>query len=256
MNFKCLYCGRTQSTDANKHVSCLDCNKEMARVIENYSGLFMSPEFVIRRMSGIAQKHGIEQAHSSGRFKQEREGWTSAIWALGLSSINHRSHWVEIVDPTQQTPDTKVHYIDQQSNRNELWTFNLEIVDWEQHVDDALEVIANKCRKAYPPFYVLLVMTRSGKMVEPARIASAIRELKVPFREIWLVGITGQTRINSEIVNADCKVARVYPDFAKIEFDLATTVQGSKPVADVMMKLRRGTGTDFIPMGLIYFPLP
>lgn len=256
MDFKCLYCGREYSSSTKSCPSCPNCNKDMARIIQSYNGLLMSPEFVIRRMGGIAQKYGLEQTHTNGRFKQEREAWTSAIWALSQFYINRHCHWVEIVDPRLQTPDTKVHYIEQRANHNEEWTVDIEVVDWEQHVDDALDLIANKCSKAYPPSYILLVMTRSGKIVEPAKIASGARRLKVPFSEIWLIGIAGQTRIDSKIVSADCKVVRVYPDSTKIEFDLSTAVKDAKPIADVMMRNKRGSGTDFIPMGLIYFPLP
>jgi hypothetical protein len=44
---------------------------------------------------------------------------------------------------------------------------NIEVVDWEENVDDIMEVIGKKCKRAYPDHYLLLVSARhSGKVLD------------------------------------------------------------------------------------------
>ena len=88
-------------------------------------------------MTKIVQTYGLGEAEGSGRFKQEREAWTSAVWALGLSEMNPKDFWVEIVTD-EQTPDTRVHYLDQSAGYNHVMTYNVEVVDWETHVNDPM----------------------------------------------------------------------------------------------------------------------
>ena len=88
----------------------------------------MSPKFVIERMQRVVEKHGLQQAESRGRFKQEREAWTSAVFTLGQTEITSKTYWIE-VETVERTPDTKVHYIDQSevTTRSRLKTWRLWI---------------------------------------------------------------------------------------------------------------------------------
>ena len=108
--------------------------------LESYTGLLMSPKFLIKRMQGVVEKHGRQKAESSGRFKHEREAWTSAVWALGLTKLTGQQLWVEI-ETIEQTPDTKVHHLDKSKGHHNLQIRNLEIVDWVPQVDSVMEVI-------------------------------------------------------------------------------------------------------------------
>ena len=76
-------------------------------------------------MQKIIETHGTRDAESSGRFKKEREAWTPAVWALGLTQIDGREHWVEI-ETEDNTPDTKVHRLDQSKGHNKIETYNVE----------------------------------------------------------------------------------------------------------------------------------
>ena len=84
------------------------------------------------------------------------------MYALGLAEMYSKEYWVEI-ETVDQTPDTRVHHIDQSAGHNEIGTQHIEIVDWEEHVDDALDLIKQKCRRAYPPYFCLLLLARNGK---------------------------------------------------------------------------------------------
>lgn len=61
------------------------------------------------------------------------------------------------------TPDTKVNFIDQSAGYNQAMTLNIEIVEWDEHRSDVMEVIAQKCARAYPPYFYLVVFARNGQ---------------------------------------------------------------------------------------------
>jgi len=44
-----------------------------------------------------------------------------------------KKYWVEI-ETVDQTPDTRVHHIDQSKGHNSVQMQSVEVVDWEQHV--------------------------------------------------------------------------------------------------------------------------
>lgn len=89
---------------------CLVCGAALVKATESYKGLLLAPKFAIERLERVIGTYGYELAQSSGRFKREREGWTSAMYALGLAEMTGREYWVEI-ETVDQTPDTKVHFL-------------------------------------------------------------------------------------------------------------------------------------------------
>lgn len=98
----------------------------MVRATLSYKGLWLSPSFVIHRMQKIIETHGKAEAYSGRRFKQEREAWAAAVWALGLAESQQREYWVEI-ETEENTPDAKVHRLDQSTGHNRVETYNLEV---------------------------------------------------------------------------------------------------------------------------------
>jgi hypothetical protein len=63
-------------------------------------------------------------------------------------------------------PHVSYFRLDQSSGRNCIQTQSIEIVDWEEHVDDAVKVIKRKCQQAYPPHFCLLVLARNEKNLD------------------------------------------------------------------------------------------
>ncbi len=116
---------------------------------DSYEGLLMNPSFIIDRMSRIVGTYGLSELHSNGtRFKRDREAWTTAIFALGQTHLTGKQYWVEI-ETREQTPDTRIHYIDQSTGRNNVGTSDVEVIDWDDHVEDPLELVRGKCRKGF-----------------------------------------------------------------------------------------------------------
>ena len=220
----------------------------MLRATLSYKGLWLSPSFVIHRMQKIIDKHGIHEANDSGRFKQEREAWTTAVWALGLTEMHKRDYWVEI-ETQDRTPDTKLHRLDQSSGHNKIETYNVEVVDWERHVDDAMHVILRKCARAYPPYFWLLVLGRNGKIFDTDAIVEGLSGLRVPFVEIWIVGRPLEASYNIQAV-------RLYPERLDVVFDFARALQQSESQKEIMRPGKRGTGTDIYSLGDVYLPIP
>lgn len=107
----------------------------------------------------------------------------------GLTEVDTHEHWIEI-ETVDQTPDTKVHYLDQSAGYNHRKIYNVEVVDWETHIDDPMQVIRQKCAGAYPPYFFLLVFGRSGieKVVEARTLLEEVQHLRVPFGEVWIIG--------------------------------------------------------------------
>ena len=189
MLFICNYCLRPpEEIIGDDAPNCLRCGRPMVRATLSYKGFWMSPNFVISRMQKIVATYGIRLAQSCRCFKREREAWAAALWALGLNESQGYEHWVEI-ETEEGTPDTKVHRLDQSTGHNIIQTYNIEIADWEEHVDDLMEIIQKKCERAYPSDFGLLIHGRSGKTINPDAVIAAVREIKrVPFAEIWMVG--------------------------------------------------------------------
>src|SRR5580692_11324687 len=101
----------------------------------DYSELWMSPYTAIIRMRTISETHGTELARTDRRFQKEREAWTTGVLGLALSKLEHQEWWIEI-ETHERTPDAKLHHIDQSSVGNVIQTRNVEVVDWEENVDD------------------------------------------------------------------------------------------------------------------------
>lgn len=220
----------------------------MVRATLSYKGLWMSPSFVIQRMQKIIETYGIREAQSSRRFKREREAWTTAGWAFGLTQMHEREYWVEI-ETEDNTPDTKVHRLDQSAGHNKIETYNIEVVDWEVHVDDLIQVVHQKCARAYPDYFGLLILGRSGKVIDPNTVIEAIRGMRVPFAEIWIVGRALEDRNRMQMV-------RLFPDRADVAFDLSSALKASEKQKEFMRPEKRGTSTDFRSLGDVYLPIP
>lgn len=208
----------------------------------------MSPSFVMHRMQKIIYTHGIREAVSNRRFKQEREAWASAVWALGLTERDQREHWVEI-ETEENTPDTKVHRLDQSTGHNRIETYNIEVVDWEEHVDDLMQIIQQKCARAYPSDFGLLILGRSGRAIDPNAVMEALRNIRVPFAEIWIVGRSLEDRNRVQMV-------RLFPDRSEVLFDPGRALNRTENQKEFMQPEGRGTGTDIHLRGDIYLPIP
>jgi hypothetical protein len=206
----------------------------------------MSPYTAITRMATISETYGIERARTDGRFKRDREAWTTGVFALAFSKLKEEERWIEI-ETVEATPDNRLHLIDQSSGRNVIWTHNIEVVDWQENVDDIMEVIKKKCKRAYPSHYFLLVNARhSGKILDFDLVVEEIKKMRSPFLEVWVVAFIGRDEM---------KVVRVAPavfsiDMKKSEFEKASK---QKPF---VQRENRGTGTEFRDLGLTYLPIP
>lgn len=245
MQFICVKCSRTEEVIGDACPSCLGCGEPLLKATKSYDGLLMSPEFVLKRMKTLVQKHGLPRVES-GPFKHEREAWSTAIYALALSEMYSKKYWVR-VETVAQTPDTYVHHIDQSTGSNIDQTQSVEVVDWVETVADVMTLIEKKAKKAYPPFYCLLITGRSGKALDPHAIAEEIEKISIPFAEIWIVGMLAYNVANA---------ARLFPSLSLLQFDIRTALQKAKTENDIMVKQKRGKGTQFTPLGPIYLPIP
>jgi hypothetical protein len=146
-----------------------------------------------------------------------------------------------------QTPDTKVHFIDQSAGHNCVMTQSIEIVDWEEHVDDALDVIKAKCRKQYPSHFCLLVLARNGKIIDLEMITREVQSMSVPFSEMWIIGQSSDRAAT---------MVRLFPGSLQVEFDVVRSLEKIKQQTDFMFRQTRGKSTSFEDLGLTYLPLP
>jgi hypothetical protein len=245
MEFICSQCGRKEWVFGDSAPACWTCGAPLIKATQSYAGCLMSPEFVLRRMKTVVETHGFINS-ASGRFKHEREACSTALYALALSELLGGKYWVE-VETVDQTPDTRVYKIDQSQGHNILQKQSVEVVDWDEHVDDPMDLIRKKSRKAYPKDFCLLVAARSGKDVVPQVIAREIRKMKVPFAEIWILGQSTSNTIN---------VARLHPTTLQLEFNLFEALGRAKTDTDVLSKRKRGNETEFVDLGKIYLPIP
>jgi hypothetical protein len=211
-----------------------------------YKGLWINPEVLVRRMRTIIGKYGYEKAQSLRSLKKEREAWTTAIWAIGRAQVTKKEYWVEI-ETVENTPDTKLHFIDQSAGYNHIMTHNFEVVDWVEQVADLMEVIEKKCKRAYPEYFALLILARKNAFISLKKISSRIEKLRVPFEAVWLVG----RRMGSL-----ASIAQLYPRVERIDFDIANITHNRRRKTDFLIPQHRGRSTATTPLGSIYLPIP
>jgi len=220
----------------------------MVRAASSYTDLWLSPNFVVHRMQKIIETYGVYEARDNRRFQHEREAWTTALWGLGLTELYKREYWIEI-EMRDSTPDTKLHRLDQSSGHNKIETYNVEVAEWEPHVDDLMQIILQKCGSAYPDYFGLVILGRSGKLLDLDATIEAIRKIKVPFAEIWIVGRSLDNRDNVQTV-------RLYPARVDVAFSLAEALKRTEGQPEIMRRGIRGTGTELYPLGVTYLPIP
>ncbi len=136
--------------------------------------------------------------------------------------------------------------IEQNPGGNIIQTHDIEIVDWERNVDDIMEVIGNKCGRAYPSNYLLLVNARSGKLLDFDRVIHQMKMLHSPFFEVWIVAFIGPGNI---------KVVRIAPGQPFVDLSRAD-FQKARKQKSFLKRGTRGTSTEFKDLGLAYMPIP
>jgi hypothetical protein len=213
----------------------------------DYSDLWMSPYIAITRMKTVSETHGTERASADGRFKKEREGWTTAIFALALSKLSNDEWWIEIT--TEDTPDARLHQIDQSSGRNVIRTRSVEVVDWEENVDDIMEVIRKKCELGgYPGHYILLVHARHrGKLLDFDSVVDQMKSIKSPFLEVWVVASIGAGYV---------RAMRMETNGPAIDLELRIELEQAQKQTPFLKRGKRGTSTEFQDLGPAYLPIP
>ena len=213
----------------------------------DYSELWISPYIAIKRIATIGETYGSDRAWTDGRFKKEREACTTGVFALALSKLNGEEWWIEI-ETVDSTPDTKLRQLDQSSGNNVIQTRNIEVVDWEENVDDIMEVIEKKCRRAYPGHYLLLVNARhSGKLLDFDRVVREMERIRSPFLEVW---------VNAFIGLDDIKVVRVAPGILAIDLQLRAELEKASKQVPFVKRGIRGTGTEIRDLGPAFLPIP
>jgi hypothetical protein len=234
MLFHCPNCSREETILLDRHPLCRICLVEMIPA-SDYSGLWMSPFIVIRRMVTIRETYGVEVASTDGRLKKEREAFTTGLLALGILRLTGEQWWVEI-ETKDNTPDTKLKRLDQSSGNNVVQTRPVEVVDWEENVDDVMEVIRKKCGRAYPADYLLAVNARHvGKVLEPERIVKEMKSIRSPFLEVWVIAFAGPDEV---------RVMRVSPGDLGTDLKLAAELEKASQQPPFMTPRMRGTGIE------------
>lgn len=207
----------------------------------------MSPSFAIDRFNRVINTFGHLKA-ATGLFKREREAWISAVWALGIRTITAREYWIEI-ETKDRTPDCKVHYISNAKDRNHVDTFNVEVVEWDEHVDKITTILERKCKKAYPPSFFLVLLARNGDMFNTISLCQEIQSWKIPFAEIWVLG-------RPSPVNDKYRMFLAHPDTKLVDVDVSVCLRQDKRKVQILKRLKRSKRNEFVDLGAIYLPIP
>jgi hypothetical protein len=245
MQFCCPSCGRDEEILLDRTPCCLVCNVEMTAA-SDYSNVWMSPYTALIRMQTIWDTYGGERARTDRLFQNNREAWATGVLGLALSRLNRDEWWIE-VETRERTPDTKLHHIDQSSGHNVIQTRSIEVVDWEENVYDIMEVIRKKCRRAYPGHFLLVVNARhGGKTIYGAQIADAMKKIRSPFLEVWVVGGIGPRHLTA---------LRVSPSYVEVDLPSEELDIANRQKRFVKRRLR-GTTPGFYDLGMAYLPIP
>lgn len=246
MRFHCPNCSNEELLVGNqKHHLCPRCRVELLPAL-TYRDVWMSPLTVLRRMATLSDKFGKERARNDGRFKREREAWTTAIVALAWVKLNRGSWWWVEVETREQTPDTRLHLLDDSAGYNVRVTGCVEVVDWEKNIADVMTVVRQKCQKAYPSDYFLAVHARhAGAVIDFDRIAREMQQIPTPFCEVWVVAAVGERQL---------KVVCVAPNSIVVDLSLSDDQIPKQP--EFVRPGMRGTTPGFYPAGTVFLPVP
>ena len=245
MRFHCPNCSRDEEIVGDRTPRCLACCVKMIPA-SDYSQLWMSPYTAIIRMRTISETHGTELARTDRRFQKEREAWATGVLGLALTKLKDQEWWIEI-ETHDGTPDTKLHYIDQTSGGSVIQTRNVEVVDWQENVDDIMEVIRKKCRRAYPGHFLLVVSARhGGKELYVDQIVEAMKNIRSPFMEVWVVGVVGLNHLTA---------FRVAPRGPTVELGRAE-LQIAGEQRPFLKRGIRGMTPGFRDLGITFLPIP
>jgi hypothetical protein len=246
MRFCCPDCGREEEIVLDPKPRCRSCRVEMIAA-SDYSEVWMSPSIAIIRMGTISETFGSERARADGRFKKEREAWTTGVLALALSKFKDEELWVEI-ETVASTPDTRLHHIEQSSGHNVIQTRSIEVVDWQENVDDVLEVIEKKCKRAYPNDYLLLVHARHrGKVIDFDRVIEEMKRMRSPFLEVWVIASIG---------GEDIRAVRVAPAGPAVDLKIGAELGEASKQRAFLKRGSRGTKPGFRELGSAFLPIP
>jgi hypothetical protein len=249
MKYLCPNCGRTEIVIGDTSPQCRLCWVPMLKPTMEYTDLLMSPNIVLRRFKSTVEKHGWKKT-LTGRFKQEREACIAAIWALGLQTSSEvKEYWIE-VETRDQTPDCKVVSLDSSKGHNNRTIIDVEIVEWDEHRDNMLELIEQKCGKAYPSNFFLVAFVRNGKETLVKDILQKMNTLKIPFFEIWILG-------RLPISDGSYRMFRVHPEpTLLIDFDVFEGMRRNLDQIDFLQFEGRGKGIEFTSRQQVYLPIP
>jgi len=246
MKFICPKCG-TKVEAIGDGTLCPTCRTTLIEVAPGYADWLMSPNEAIRRFEIVIAKHGLPQVWSS-RFKHEREAWITAVWALGLREITGSEYWIEV--ETKDPPDCKVRYVDSSHGYNQRGTINVEIVEWDPHRPDVMDVIIPKCANKYPRDFILVVFVRNGKPIGANAVHQAVKSLAVPFKEIWVLGLVS-------VEGAKYHMFAAHPGSRKVDFDLLEVLQKNISQAEfAQFDKMRSKRTEMTDRGMIHLPIP
>lgn len=249
MKFACPKCGRPEIVIGDPKPNCRICGVPMIKATMEYTDLMLSPNFAIDRFERVVGTHGWIEA-MKGKFKKEREGYIAALWAYGVQrTTGLPEYWVEIVTQ-EQTPDCKVILLDASAGHNEKKVMNVEIVEWDEHRKSILELIEEKCAKAYPPYFCLVVFVRNDKETPVGDILQKARSLKVPFAEIWILG-----RLPAHA--AAYRMVLVHPEPMKtVDFDMRESYRSNVGQTDCLHPEGRSKSLERTDRGHVYLPIP
>jgi hypothetical protein len=129
-----------------------------------------------------------------------------------------------------------------------IQTRSIEVVDWEENVDDIMKVIKKKCKRAYPDHYFLLVNARHGKgYLDFDRVIEEMKAITSPFLEVWVVVM---------VATGYMKVVRIAPGGLSIDLDLGAELPNAMKQEPFVKRGIRGTGTEIRDLGHTYMPIP
>jgi len=111
-----------------------------------------------------------------------------------------------------------------------------------------MEVIGKKCGRAYPGHYLLVVNARhAGKVLNFDQIIEAMKKMRSPFLEIWVVAFIGPDHL---------KVVRVAPSGPAIDLEFLAELENAKKQPSFVKRGIRGTNSGFRELGSAFLPIP
>lgn len=161
--------------------------------------VWFSPHKLIRDYLYLSEEE--RKAYSADEQKIMKEAFHGSIMLLGVMKAQRREYWIQLVDPSEQTPDLRTMRLRSRPNQSDWMDVqDLEVVEYEDHstetIDEFLKRTKLSPRKRYPAgTSILCFLNKTMSMPNWSVVHKSLKDLKNSI-DTYIVGSINETKLD------------------------------------------------------------